>query len=34
LCVSAPVSRMNAAARRTIREHLIESAEAIDELLP
>ncbi len=34
LCASAPVSRMNAATRRTIREHLIESAEAIDQLLP
>ena len=34
LCVSAPVSRMSAATRRTIREHLVESAHDIDQLLP
>lgn len=34
LCASVPVSRMSASARKTIREHLIESAEAIDLLLP
>lgn len=34
LCVSAPVSRMNPSTRKVIREHLIESAEAIDQLLP
>lgn len=34
LCASAPVSRMNATTRRAIREHLIDSAEAIDQLLP
>ncbi len=34
LCASVPVSRMNASISRTIREHLIESAEAIDALLP
>ena len=34
LCASVPVSRMNASARKAIREHLIEAAEAIDALLP
>ncbi len=34
LCASVPVSRMSAPTRKTIREHLIESAEAIDQLLP
>ncbi len=34
LCASVPVSRMTASARRHIRERLIESAEAIDQLLP
>lgn len=34
LCVSAPVSRMSAANRRRIREDLVTSAQAIDQLLP
>jgi len=34
LCASVPVSRMTATTRKRIREHLIESAEAIDQLLP
>lgn len=34
LCASVPVSRMSASARRNIRGHLIDSAEAIDQLLP
>jgi DNA-binding IclR family transcriptional regulator len=34
LCASVPISRMTASTRKTIREHLIESAEAIDQLLP
>jgi len=34
LCASVPVSRMSASARKSIREKLIESAEAIGQLLP
>ncbi|MBA3280154.1 MAG: IclR family transcriptional regulator [Geodermatophilaceae bacterium] len=34
LCASVPISRMNASARKAIRDHLIEAAEAIDALLP
>lgn len=34
LTASVPVSRMTASARKNIRERLIESAEAIDQLLP
>ncbi len=34
LCASVPISRMTATARRRIRGHLIEGAEAIDQLLP
>lgn len=34
LCASVPISRMNATTRKRIRQHLVEAAEAIDQLLP